>query len=80
MGMIQTSQRELETFYAMALPGFLDYLKVHGTSVDRVEMATTIEGITSLPGRYRLGGVEKNVLVPLELLTKGVDIQIEAWP
>lgn len=78
MGMIQTSQRELETFYAMALPGFLDYLKVHGTSVDRVEMATTIEGITSLPGRYRLGGVEKNVLVPLELLTKGVDIQIEA--
>lgn len=78
MGMIQTSQRELEAFYAMALPGFLDYLKVHGTSVNRVEMATTIEGITSLPGRYRLGGVEKNVLVPLELLTKGVDIQIEA--
>jgi len=78
MGMIQTSQRELEAFYAMALPGFLDYLKVHGTSVDRVEMATTIEGITSLPGRYRLGGVEKNVLVPMDLLTKGVDIQIEA--
>lgn len=78
MGMIQTSQRELEAFYAMALPGFLDYLKVHGTSVDRVEMATTIEGITSLPGRYRLGGVEKNVLVPMDLLTKGVDIEIEA--
>lgn len=78
MGMIQTSQRELEAFYAMALPGFLDYLKVHGTSVDRVEMATTIEGVTSLPGRYRLGGVEKNVLVPMDLLTKGVDIQIEA--
>lgn len=78
MGMIQTSQRELEAFYAMALPGFLDYLKVHGTSVDRVEMATTIEGITSLPGRYRMGGVEKNVLVPMDLLTKGVDIQIEA--
>lgn len=78
MGMIQTSQRELEAFYAMALPGFLDYLKAHGTSVDRVEMATTIEGITSLPGRYMLGGVEKNVLVPLELLTKDVDLQIES--
>lgn len=78
MGMIQTSQRELEAFYAMALPGFLDYLKVHGTSVDRVEMATTIEGITSLPGRYCLGGVEKNVLVPMKLLTKDVDVQIEA--
>lgn len=78
MGMIQTSQRELEAFYAMALPGFLDYLKVHGTSVDRVEMATTLEGVTSLPARYRLGGVEKNVLVPMDLLTEGVEIQIEA--
>lgn len=78
MGMIQTSQRELETFYAMALPGFLEYLAAHGTAVDRVEIATTTEGVTSLPARYRLGGVEKNVLVPLDLLTKDVDVQIAA--
>ena len=78
MGAIQTNQRELEAFYAAALPGFLEYLRTHGTSVGDVEMATTLEGITSLPARYMLGGVEKTVLAPLSLLTKEVDAQIIA--
>lgn len=78
MGAIQTSQRELEAFYAAALPGFLEYVRTHGTSVGSVELATTLEGITSLPARYLLGGVEKTVLAPLSLLTKDVDIQIAA--
>ena len=76
--MIQTTQRELEAFYAMAMPGFYEYLKSHSTSVGGLELATTLEGITTLPGRYNLGGVEKNVLVPLNLLTKDVDTLIDA--
>lgn len=76
--MIQTTQRELEAFYAMAMPGFYEYLKSHSTSVGSIELATTLEGITTLPGRYNLGGVEKNVLVPLNLLTKDVDTLIDA--
>lgn len=27
MGVLQTNQRELDAFYAMALPGFLEYLR-----------------------------------------------------
>lgn len=77
MGVYQTSQEELQAFYAMALPGFLEYIKNNGTSVDKIEMATTLEGINSLPALMQLGGVEKTVLAPLSLLTKDIDIQIE---
>lgn len=78
MGQIQTPQMELEAFCAQLAPVFLEYLRTHGTAVDRIEVATSLEGITSLPARYSLGGVEKNVLAPLKLLTKDVDIQIAA--
>ena len=78
MGVVQTNQRELEAFYATALPGFLEYVRAHGTNVGAIEIATTLEGITSLPARYLLGGVEKTVLAPLSLLTKDVDANIQA--
>lgn len=78
MGQIQTPQMELEAFCAQLAPVFLEYLRTHGTAVDRIEVATSLDGITSLPARYSLGGVEKNVLAPLKLLTKDVDIQIAA--
>ena len=78
MGQIQTSQLELEALCAQLAPVFLDYLRAHGTAVDRIEVATSLDGITSLPARYSLGGVEKNVLAPLDLLTRGVDIQLDA--
>lgn len=78
MGAIQTTQAELEAFYAKALPGFLEYIKMHGTPVGTIELASTLEGITSLPARYSLGGVEKVVLAPLKLLTKDVDTKIDA--
>lgn len=77
MGQIQTSQMELEAFCARLAPVFLEYLRTHGTAIDRIEVATSLDGITTLPARYSLGGVEKNVLAPLKLLTKDVDIQIE---
>ena len=78
MGQIQTPQMELEAFCAKLAPVFLDYLRTHGTAIDRIEEATSLDGITSLPARYSLGGVEKNVLAPLKLLTKDVDAQIDA--
>lgn len=78
MGALQTSQAELEAFYAKALPGFLEYLKTHGTAVGSIELAESLEGITSLPARFSLGGVEKVVLAPLKLLTKDVDTKIDA--
>lgn len=77
MGQIQTSQMELEALCAQLAPVFLEYLRAHGTAVNRIEEATSLDGITSLPARYSLGGVEKNVLAPLKLLTKDVDAQIE---
>lgn len=78
MGQLQTSQMELEAFCAQLAPVFLEYLRTHGTAVDRIEVASSLDGITSLPARYSLGGVEKNVLAPLKLLTKDVDVQIDA--
>ena len=78
MGQIQTSQMEMEALCAQLAPVFLEYLRAHGTAVNRIEEATSLEGITSLPARYSLGGVEKNVLAPLKLLTKDVDEKIEA--
>lgn len=78
MGQLQTPQMELEAFCAQLAPVFLEYLRTHGTAVDRIEVASSLDGITSLPARYSLGGVEKNVLAPLKLLTKDVDVQIDA--
>ncbi len=73
MAQIQTGQIELEALCARLAPVFIEYLRTHGTAIDRIEETTTLEGITSLPARYNLGGVEKNVLAPLGLLRKGVD-------
>lgn len=78
MGQLQTSQIEFEALCARSAPVFLEYLRTHGTAIDRVEIAATLDGITSLPARYNLGGVEKNVLAPLKLLTKGVDEAIDS--
>lgn len=77
MGQIQTSQSELEALSALLAPVFLEYLRTHGTAVDRIELATSLDGLTSLPARYSLGGVEKTVLAPLRLLTANVDVQAE---
>lgn len=73
-----TNQAELEAFCAYAMPVFLERLKAQATKVGDIELATTLEGITSLPARQLLGGVEKTVLAPLYLLTKDVDSYIAA--
>lgn len=73
MGQLQTAQIELEALCARLAPVFLEYLRTHGTAIDRIEEVATLDGITSMPVRYSLGGVEKNVLAPIKLLRAGVD-------
>lgn len=71
-----TNQAELEAFCAYAMPVFLERLKAAATKAGNIELATTLEGITSLPAIQSLGGVEKTVRAPLSLLTKDVSIKI----
>lgn len=73
MGQLQTAQIELEALCAQLAPVFLEYLRTHGTAIDRIEEVATLDGVTSMPVRYSLGGVEKNVLAPIKLLRAGVD-------
>lgn len=76
--MIQSNQEELEAFYAMAMPGFYKYLKVHSIGTGNIELAVSLDGINSLPATYDLGGVQKTVRVPLTLLTRDVDAVISS--
>lgn len=75
--MIQTSQAELEQFFAFALPEFLKYVKLHSDPIGATEKVNSLEGLYSMPALYSLGGVEKTVIAPLSLLTKDVDEQID---
>lgn len=72
-----TKLEELQAQCAILAPVFLEYLRSKGTAINEIEVATALDGITTLPGRYNLGGVEKNVLVPLDLLTLDVRERIE---
>lgn len=55
-----------QEFYAY----FLNWLKANGTSVDEIEEYNSLVGVKSLPARLDLGGVRKNVLIPIKILTK----------
>lgn len=72
-----TTQAEMEAFFAKCLPSFLDYLKTHSTSVDKIELVTSLDGVSSMPALYDLGGVQKTVRVPLTLLTAEVQSAID---
>lgn len=72
-----TNQAELEAFCAYAMPVFLERLKAQAVKAGNIELATTLEGITSLPAIQSLGGVEKTVRAPLTLLTKQVDVKVD---
>ena len=64
-----TREEELQAFYVLALPGFLEYLRTHQSRIEDVELATVKDGIVSFPATQTLGGVQKTVRVPLTLLT-----------
>lgn len=72
-----TNQAELEAFCAYAMPVFLERLKSAAAKAGNIELAVTLEGISTLPAIQSIGGVEKTVRVPLSLLTRVVDFKVE---
>jgi len=68
---------EFEALCARLLPKFNEYLQRHSKNIFSCELATSLDGISSMPALYSKDGVQKQVIAPLQLLTKNVDIKIE---
>lgn len=71
------NNQEFEALCARLLPKFNEYLQRHSKNIFSCELATSLDGISSMPALYSLKGVQKQVIAPLELLTKDVDVKIE---
>ena len=76
-GAIQTTQSELEQFFAYALPGFLNYVSQHSARVSTIEKVDSLDGIYSLTALYLDGGIEKQVLAPIKLLSANAEEQAQ---
>lgn len=72
-----TTNEEFEALCAALLPKFNEYLMRHSKNIFSCELATSLDGIKTMPALYDLDGVQKQVIAPLSLLTKDVDIEIE---
>lgn len=68
---------EFEALCARLLPKFNEYLQRHSKNIFSCEIATSLDGISTMPALYSKDGVQKQVIAPLSLLTKDVDIRIE---
>lgn len=68
---------EFEALCARLLPKFNEYLQRHSKNIFSCELATSLDGISTMPALYSKDGVQKQVIAPLPLLTKDVDIRIE---
>ena len=68
---------EFEALCARLLPKFNEYLPRHSKNIFSCELATSLDGISTMPALYSKDGVQKQVIAPLSLLTKDVDIRIE---
>lgn len=73
-----TTNEEFEALCAALLPKFNEYLMRHSKNIFSCELATSLEGIKTMPALYDLNGVQKQVIAPLSLLTKDVDAEIAA--
>lgn len=73
-----TTNEEFEALCAALLPKFNEYLMRHSKNIFSCELATSLEGIKTMPALYDLNGVQKQVIAPLSLLTKNVDAEIAA--
>ena len=71
-----TTNEEFEALCAALLPKFNEYLMRHSKNIFSCELATSLEGIKTMPALYDLNGVQKQVIAPLSLLTKDVDAEI----
>lgn len=68
---------EFEALCARLLPKFNEYLQRHSKNIFSCELATSLDGISTMPALYSKDGVQKQVIAPLSLLTKDVDIRFE---
>lgn len=73
-----TTNEEFEALCAALLPKFNEYLMRHSKNIFSCELVTSLEGIKTMPALYDLNGVQKQVVAPLSLLTKNVDVEIAA--
>lgn len=73
-----TTNEEFEALCAALLPKFNEYLMRHSKNIFSCELATSLDGIKTMPALYDLNGVQKQVIAPLSLLTKNVDVEIAA--
>lgn len=74
-----TNEEELKAFVTAVAPYFYKYLASQSKNIFDCEVATNIENIKTMPALYDDGnGVRKQVVAPLQLLTKDVDAQIAA--
>lgn len=73
-----TTNEEFEALCAALLPKFNEYLMRHSKNIFSCELATSLDGIKTMPALYDLDGVQKQVIAPLSLLTKNVDVEIAA--
>lgn len=73
-----TTNEEFEALCAALLPKFNEYLMRHSKNIFSCELATSLEGIKTMPALYSKDGVQKQVIAPLSLLTKNVDVEIAA--
>ena len=68
-----------ETFEALCarfLPKFNEFLMRRSKNIFSCELATSLDGINSMPALYDKDGVRKQVIAPLALLTKNIDEEI----
>ena len=68
-----------ETFEALCarfLPKFNEFLMRRSKNIFSCELATSLDGINSMPALYDKDGVRKQVIAPLTLLTKNIDEEI----
>lgn len=70
------SNQEFEALCARLLPKFNEYLRLHSKNIFSCELASSLDGIKTMPALYDLNGVRKQVIAPLSLLTKNVDAEI----
>ncbi len=64
---------EFEALCARLLPKFNEYLARRSKNIFACELATSLDGINSLPALYDSGGVRKQVITPLKLISKIAD-------
>lgn len=72
--MDQTKKEELDYIASQLKPVIMDMLKSYSIGVGQIELATSLNGVNSLPALMRVGGVDKVVEVPISLIMTGAEV------